>query len=72
MLQVDQDKRATAQEVLKNRYLSKYHNPSDEPVAYKFSQNYLGQDVATLIWKDLEHSRDRYVDTMPDLYKFSI
>lgn len=52
MLQLDPEKRITAEECLKSQYLEPYHDPDDEPVATeKCDWAFLGADLPADMWK---------------------
>ena len=57
MLQIDPDKRCSAEEALEEQYLAPYHDPSDEPVAKeKFDWGFLEADLPADVWKTVMYS----------------
>jgi p38 MAP kinase len=53
MLELDAEKRITAEEALAHPYLAQYADPSDEPVCdSKFDQAYEADDLPVSAWKD--------------------
>ena len=57
MLQIDPEKRCSAEEALQAQYLAPYHDPEDEPTAAeKFNWNYCEADLPADVWKTLIYS----------------
>lgn len=57
MLQVDPEKRCSAEEALEEQYLIPYHDPSDEPAAKeKFDWAFLDADLPADVWKTVMYS----------------
>lgn len=58
MLQIDPEKRCSAEEAIEERYLAPYHDPSDEPVAKeKFDWGFFDADLPADMWKTVLYSR---------------
>lgn len=58
MLELDPDKRITAEEALEHEYFAEYHDPDDEPTAEKFEDVYENQTLSVeqlrqLTWDEL-------------------
>ncbi|XP_022095985.1 mitogen-activated protein kinase 14A-like isoform X2 [Acanthaster planci] len=53
MLQLDVDKRITAEEALRHPYVSKYHDESDEPTGERFDDSFEPQDLSVQEWRVL-------------------
>ncbi|KAJ5283489.1 hypothetical protein N7505_001469 [Penicillium chrysogenum] len=52
MLQIDPEKRCSAEQAIEERYLAPYHDPSDEPVAKeKFDWGFFDADLPADMWK---------------------
>jgi serine/threonine protein kinase len=51
MLELDADKRITAEQALAHQYLEKYSDPSDEPVSQLYDQSFEDMDLETERWK---------------------
>lgn len=51
MLELDADRRPTAEQALAHRYLSQYADASDEPTAEPFDDSFEDKDLATSEWK---------------------
>ncbi|CAI7659626.1 unnamed protein product [Penicillium palitans] len=57
MLQIDPEKRCSAEEALEEQYLAPYHDPSDEPVAKeKFDWGFLDADLPADVLKTVMYS----------------
>jgi len=52
MLELDADKRITAEEVLAHPYLAQYADPSDEPVSQPYDQTFEDFDLSVDEWKE--------------------
>ncbi|KAG5681230.1 hypothetical protein PVAND_010683 [Polypedilum vanderplanki] len=53
MLELDADKRITAEQALAHPYLEKYSDPSDEPISQLYDQSFEDMDLETERWKEL-------------------
>lgn len=53
MLELDADKRITAEQALAHAYLEKYSDPSDEPTSPLYDQSFEDMDLSTEKWKEL-------------------
>ncbi|EEB15811.1 mitogen-activated protein kinase ERK-A, putative [Pediculus humanus corporis] len=53
MLELDADKRITAEQALAHRYLSQYADPSDEPVSAPYDQSFEDMELPVEKWKEL-------------------
>ncbi|XP_014271663.1 mitogen-activated protein kinase p38a [Halyomorpha halys] len=53
MLELDPEKRITAEEALAHPYLAQYADPSDEPVSPPFNQSFEDMDLSVEEWKKL-------------------
>ena len=51
MLELDADKRITAEQALAHRYLSQYADPSDEPVSAPYDQSFEDMELPVEKWK---------------------
>lgn len=51
MLELDADKRITAEQALSHKYLEKYSDPSDEPTSHLYDQSFEDMDLSTEKWK---------------------
>lgn len=51
MLELDPEKRITAEEALAHPYLAQYADPSDEPVSPPFNQSFEDMDLSVEEWK---------------------
>ena len=51
MLELDADKRITAEQALAHPYLEKYSDPSDEPTSQLYDQSFEDMDLETERWK---------------------
>lgn len=51
MLELDADKRITAEQALAHTYLEKYSDPSDEPTSPLYDQSFEDMDLPTEKWK---------------------
>lgn len=57
MLQIDPEKRCSAEEALEQQYLAPYHDPSDEPVAKEeFDWGFLDAYIPVDMWKTVMYS----------------
>ncbi|CAG0881741.1 unnamed protein product [Darwinula stevensoni] len=52
MLELDAEKRITAEQALAHPYLSQYADPSDEPTSEPYDQSYEDMDLPVQQWKD--------------------
>lgn len=50
-LELDADKRITAEEALAHPYLAQYADPSDEPVSPPYDQSFEDMDLSVEEWK---------------------
>lgn len=53
MLELDADKRITAEQALAHPYLEKYSDPSDEPTSALYDQSFEDMELTTEKWKEL-------------------
>lgn len=53
MLELDSDKRITAERALAHPYLASYADPTDEPVSPPYDQSFEDMDLSVDKWKDL-------------------
>jgi hypothetical protein len=51
MLELDADKRITAEDALAHKYLAQYADPSDEPVSAPYDQSFEDMDLPVERWK---------------------
>lgn len=51
MLELDSDKRITAEQALAHKYLEKYADPNDEPVSPLYDQSFEDMDLPVEKWK---------------------
>lgn len=51
MLELDADKRITAEQALAHPYLEKYSDPSDEPTSALYDQSFEDMDLPIEKWK---------------------
>ena len=51
MLELDADKRITADQALAHPYLAQYADPSDEPVSAAYDQSFEDMELAVEKWK---------------------
>ena len=51
MLELDADRRPTAEEALAHPYLSQYADPSDEPIADIYDDSFEDKDMSLSEWK---------------------
>lgn len=51
MLELDADKRITAEQALAHPYLEKYSDPTDEPTSPLYDQSFEDMDLPTEKWK---------------------
>lgn len=54
MLEIDSDKRITAEQALAHPYLTAYADPNDEPVSSPFDQSIEDKDYSVEKWKGIE------------------
>uniref|UniRef100_A0A6M2DNW6 mitogen-activated protein kinase n=1 Tax=Xenopsylla cheopis TaxID=163159 RepID=A0A6M2DNW6_XENCH len=52
MLEVDSDRRLTAEQALAHKYLTKYADPTDEPVSTPYDQSFEDMDLPVEKWKE--------------------
>ncbi|XP_026462668.1 mitogen-activated protein kinase p38b-like isoform X1 [Ctenocephalides felis] len=52
MLEVDSDRRLTAEQALAHKYLTQYADPSDEPVSTPYDQSFEDMDLPVEKWKE--------------------
>lgn len=55
MLELDADKRITAEQALGHTYLEKYSDPSDEPTSQLYDQSFEDMDLTTEKWKGINN-----------------
>lgn len=53
MLELDADKRITAEQALAHPYLEKYSDPSDEPTSAPYDQSFEDMELPNEKWKEL-------------------
>jgi len=53
MLELDADKRITAEQALAHPYLAQYADPTDEPVSEAYDQSFEDMEVSVPEWKNL-------------------
>lgn len=53
MLELDADKRITAEQALAHPYLAQYADPTDEPISEPYDQSFEDMEVTVPVWKDL-------------------
>lgn len=53
MLELDADKRITAEQALAHAYLSQYADLTDEPVSLPYDQSFEDMDLLVEKWKEL-------------------
>lgn len=51
MLELDSDKRITAEQALAHPYLEKYSDPTDEPSSQPYDQSFEEHELSTEKWK---------------------
>ena len=51
MLELDADKRITAEQALAHPYLAQYADPTDEPVSEAYDQSFEDMEVSVPEWK---------------------
>lgn len=51
MLELDADKRITAEKALAHKYLEQYADPSDEPVSAAYDQSFEDMEIPVEKWK---------------------
>ncbi|PNF26119.1 Mitogen-activated protein kinase 14B [Cryptotermes secundus] len=56
MLELDADKRITAEDALAHQYLAQYADPSDEPVSAPYDQSFEDMDLPVEKWKELVYT----------------
>ena len=54
MLEVDADKRITAEQALAHPYLAQYADPTDEPVSTPYDQTFEDLDLPVDQWKGMQ------------------
>ncbi|XP_054751107.1 mitogen-activated protein kinase 14-like [Lytechinus pictus] len=64
MLQLDDDKRLSAEQALQHPYVAKFHDPDDEPTAPLFDDSLENSDIAIDEWKQRVYKE--IVDFVPD------
>ncbi|GLH15317.1 Eukaryotic translation initiation factor 2-alpha kinase [Gryllus bimaculatus] len=65
MLELDADKRITAEEALAHQYLSQYADPNDEPISAPYDQSFEDMDLPVEKWKELVYKE--VVEFVPQL-----
>ncbi len=53
MLELDSDKRITAEQALAHPYLEKYADPTDEPISRPYDQSFEKMDLPVEKWKGM-------------------
>ncbi|KPJ20572.1 Mitogen-activated protein kinase 14A [Papilio xuthus] len=53
MLELDADKRITAEQALAHEYLAQYADPTDEPVSAPYDQSFEDMELPVDKWKEL-------------------
>lgn len=53
MLELDSDKRITAEKALAHPYLEKYADPSDEPISPPYDQSFEKMELPVESWKGI-------------------
>lgn len=53
MLELDADRRPTAEKALAHKYLAQYADPSDEPVAEPYDDSFEDKELSVLEWKSM-------------------
>lgn len=53
MLELDSDKRITAERALAHSYLAQYADPSDEPVSQAYDQSFEDMELPVEKWKGI-------------------
>lgn len=53
MLELDAEKRITAEQALAHPYLAQYADPTDEPVSLPYDQSFEDMDLPVEKWKEL-------------------
>nr|CAD7393040.1 unnamed protein product [Timema cristinae] len=56
MLELDADRRITAEEALAHKYLAQYADPSDEPVSAAYDQSFEDMEMHVEKWKELVYT----------------
>lgn len=51
MLELDADKRITAEQALAHQYLSQYADPTDEPISAPYDQSFEDMELPVEKWK---------------------
>lgn len=51
MLELDADKRITAEKALAHKYLEQYADPSDEPISAPYDQSFEDMELPVEKWK---------------------
>merc|ERR1712045_144444 len=66
MLEVDADKRITAEQALAHPYLAQYADPTDEPVSTPYDQTFEDHDLSVQEWKEnLWHEMNNFKPPAP-------
>jgi hypothetical protein len=71
MLELDTDKRITAEQALAHHYLAQYADPTDEPASPPYDQTFEDHDLkveewkGTDIWPYQEHHIDDFLPRVP-------
>ena len=53
MLELDAEKRITAEQALAHAYLAQYADPTDEPISLPYDQSFEDMDLSVEKWKEL-------------------
>lgn len=61
MLELDADRRPTAEQALAHKYLAQYADPSDEPSAEPYDDSFEDKELSVLEWKS-EFSNAKSLD----------
>lgn len=73
MLELDSDKRITAEQALAHPYLDKYCDPSDEPISALYDQSFEDMDLPTEQWKgEWKNSRSSPKLSTTPLHRISL
>jgi len=66
MLEVDADKRITAEETLAHPYLAEYADPTDEPSSQVYDQTFEDYELSIQDWKDKIWNEIKSFNSMPN------
>lgn len=68
MLELDADKRITAEQALAHSYLEKYADPNDEPTSPLYDQSFEDMDLPVEKWKGTTQDRLLLVSLLLHIY----